>query len=58
MIICTKYYMLSICFYYFSYADDGLDLRNVQINFFLLKDVSSRPRYLVLNPFLPEFFLL
>ena len=39
------YIMLSICFYCFSYADDGLDIQNVQINYFLLNDVSNRLRY-------------
>ena len=41
--------MLSICFYCFSYADDGLDIQNVQINYFLHNDVSNRLRYPVLR---------
>ena len=43
------YIILLICFYCFSYAEDGFDIRNVQINYFLLNDVSNRPRYPVFN---------
>ena len=43
------YIILRIGFYCFSYADDGFDIRNVQINYFLLNDASNRPRYPVLN---------